>query len=144
VALRLAADLSQIAVTTAIQSLNEDNKRHLASRVSERHMRDAILGRLPRRADIVVNANPNIQIEVASPYPAELTRISASVAAIDLNAIVARYPIRECGIPRAIAIALRFIDVADYQRAVLARLAVDQELRGALTAKFGALAALLA
>ena len=140
---RNANDLLHNAVAASMASLSQEHQLHLASRVSERHVRDAILGRIPRRTDIVANGGQNIQVEVPSSYPAELSRIAALVNANGLNAIIERYPIRESGIPRAIASALRFLDVPDYQRAVLARLTADADLRAVLSRKFGALASAL-
>ena len=133
------------AKTNAIAALDpEETVSHLASRVAERQLRDSLLQHLPSRSDLVSGNSPGISLSLSSPYPAELARLKLLRAGKDLSGIVSRYPVRESRVLDALAKGLRFPGRADYERAVLRLLSLDDALCNALRSKLGALALMLA
>lgn len=92
----------------AVASLNGANKKHLACRLSERVLRDQLLGLLPKGAELSEAGEQDIKMNVPSPFPSELQRIEQSIANEDLDAIIARYPVRESPVLSEVAKALRF------------------------------------
>ena len=120
-----------------------DRMSHLASRIAERQLRDGLLQHLPDRTALLSGAAMPITVSLASPYPAELTRLQALRAASDINAIISRYPVRESGLLDGVARALRFAGRADYEKAALARVGLDPVVSEALRGKLGLLASQL-
>ena len=129
------------SATRAIASLNsEQTVVHLASRIAERQLRETILQHIPRREDLIAGTTSSVSVNVPSTYQAELTRLQSLRDNSDIAGIVSRYPVRESGFLSAIAAGLRFSNRTDYERAVLSRLSVDNELCDSLRSKLGALA----
>lgn len=148
VAQRQAATLSEDsealvarAHAKALLSLKRDGvAEHLASRVAERILRDQILEKIPNRQDMVASEDEELTISVKSPYPEILIHLRSLIDSGDLDAIVARFPIRESGLLSDIAAELRFKGTSDYEKAVLTVLASEKNLLDALLAKLGGLA----
>lgn len=115
-------------------------KEHLASRLSERQVRDMLLSVTPTRQQLMEQTVGDLNVAFRSPYPDELARLTELVERGDLQGIVSRYPIRESGILDGIAKGLRFNGRDDYERAVLTRIGADTALRDALKLKLGNLA----
>jgi hypothetical protein len=129
----------------ALEALNsEDSLMHLASRRAERQLRERVLQHIPERKDLMTAGVAPVSISVASTYPEELERLRRLRDNSDLAGIVARYPVRESGLLDALAKGLRFSGRADYEKAVLSRLSVDDVLCRALRAKLKRLAPKLA
>lgn len=116
---------------------------NLASRIAERQMRDRLLLAMPDRKAMMEGTGGTIQVNLESPYPAELDRINQMIAAEDIEAIVSRYPIRESGMLNAIAKALHFNGRSDYERAALTLIGSSIELQNLLKSKLGKISALL-
>lgn len=139
----LGIDPAQImaeATEAALHMLmSGETTKHLASRLAERQMRDQFLLAMPTR-DALIGGQRNISISVESPYAAELNRINRFIEFKDVDAIISRYPIRESGVLTALAKALRFNGRADYERAALTLIGLDQQLRERLRARLGNLA----
>ncbi|MDO8777309.1 MAG: AAA family ATPase [Burkholderiaceae bacterium] len=134
-------ELLNEAKDTAIESLKgQGKKEHLASRLAERQMRDQLLSAIPTRQQLMAQTVGDLNVAVKSPYPDELARLTALVGTSDIHGIVSRYPVRESGVLDGIAKGLRFNNRDDYERAVLRRVGVDVNLRGALKQKLGNLA----
>jgi hypothetical protein len=137
-----AATLLASARAAALESLRSMGSiEHLAARVAELKLRNAVLKAMPGRSQLTATSSNDISIAVSSPYPTELTRLQSFLASGDLDSIIAKYPIRESQILTALASGLRFRDRGDYERAVLGRLSSDAGLRAALVRKLGRLAA---
>lgn len=132
-------DLVDNALEAALKSVTEENKRHLAGKLSERVIRDTLLKYIPRAADIASADNQEIMVSFTSPYLSEYQRISQHVEDNNLAAIISRYPVRESRILKAIAQALRFPSCDDYERSVLSMLTAEPDLRVAMAAKLGKL-----
>lgn len=132
------------AKAAALQSLSSGNSiEHLAARVAELKLRNEVVSAIPDRRELVQGESESVSISVSSPYQSELTRLRGYVAAGDLDSIIAKYPVRESPALSALAAGLRFRDKADYERAVLARLSSDSQLRAGLVQRLGPLASQL-
>lgn len=105
---------------------------HLAGRLAERQVRDALLAKMPKRGELIAAASPSILISGTSTYPEELARFQGMLVAQDLHGIIARYPVRHSGILKAIAKALKFQSCSDYEAAAITRISSDKKLREAL------------
>ena len=127
------------AQAEALDSLKQDQVNHLASRISERQIRDQLLLALPDRQAIAGNGAGAINVSFTSPYPAELTRLGNLVKKGDLAAIIARYPVRESGVLNAISKKLHFQGRSDFERAALTCIGTDEALRVALRQKLAML-----
>lgn len=125
----------------AIDSLaGRGKKEHLASRLSERQVRDRLLSVMPTRQQLMEQTVGDLSVAFTSPYPDELARLTELIEKEDLQGIVSRYPVRESGILDGIAKGLRFNARGDYEKAVLRRVGVDAGLRDTLRLKLGNLA----
>jgi ABC-type cobalamin/Fe3+-siderophores transport system ATPase subunit len=127
--------LADILVAGIAAAAKQGTAEHLAGRVAERQVRDALLAKMPKREELVAATSPIIQISGRSAYPAELARFHAMLAAKDLHGIIARYPVRHSGILGAVAKALKFQGRTDYETAAVARISSDETLRDALLLK---------
>ncbi len=135
-----AMTMLSTATASALSSLSRnDSMRHLASRVAELKLRDQVLNAIPDCQAIAGQQQGSVSISVASPYQSELARLQNLAAAGDLEAIIAKYPVRESQVLTALAGGLRFRDRADYERSVLARLSSDQRQRDVMGQKLGEL-----
>jgi hypothetical protein len=116
---------------------------HLASRLAERQMRDQIMLQMPSRKSMMEGEAGTVSISIPSPYPVELQRLNALILNEDVEAIVARYPVRESGVLSALAKGLSMPAREEYERAALTRVSMDESLRVCLKAKLGNLASYL-
>jgi ABC-type cobalamin/Fe3+-siderophores transport system ATPase subunit len=138
-AILLASLLKGMLADGIAAAAKQGTPEHLAGRLAERQVRDALLAQMPKRDEIVVAASPVIQISIQSTYPAEVARFKEMVTAGDLFGIIARYPVRYSNILSAIAKALKFQGRSDYEAAALARVSSDKMLREALLQKLAPL-----
>lgn len=135
-----AGELINAAKDAALSSLRAAGTlAHLASRLSERAIRDRLLNAMPSRQSLVADKLNDITVTIDSPYSAELAHLNSLVDAKDVDAIVKRYPVRESGMLKAMADGLRFRGRADYEKAVLTRVGADKNLQKILHRKFGSL-----
>jgi hypothetical protein len=139
----VAACLSQATTDVLAAASANGAAEHLAGRIAERQVRDAIVSTLPNRNDLISASPPTITLSTQSPYPAELARLHAMIAAGDAFGIIGRYPVRHSGILAAVAGALKFANRSDYEAAALARVSSDATLRNVLIAKLNPLSAAL-
>jgi ABC-type cobalamin/Fe3+-siderophores transport system ATPase subunit len=130
-----AAFLANLVDEGIAAAAKEGTPEHLAGRIAERQVRDALLAQMPKRDELVAAASPTIQINGQSAYPVELARFNAMLDAQDLYSIIARYPVRHSGILGTIAKALKFQGCTDYETAAVARISSDETLRDALLLK---------
>lgn len=125
------------AMSAAITALKQNGTAsHLASRIAERKMRDSLMLSLPSR-DAMVQGEGDINVNITSPYPDELALITQMIAEQDVDAVVARYPVRESGVLNALAKGLHFSGRTDYERAALTLTATDEGIRDALRGRLG-------
>lgn len=137
------ADMLNEASQAALKCIDEDRIAYLASRLAERRLRDDVIQRLPDRENLV-SAGSAITLDVTSPYPREYEILRDLVSSKQLSAIVQNYPVRETGVLTALAKSFRFTGRKDYEKAVLTRVGIDENLRSILRNKLGRVAAKLA
>ena len=115
------------AALDVIQKDNEFITRMVARRC-ERRVREAILAKIPDWGKIKTGEYQEISASVASPYPTELKHFKELVAEENLDALVARYPLRESNVFDRIAKALKYTSRKDYEQTVVARVRDDTAL----------------
>ena len=128
----------------AIRSLTPESISHLAGRVAERRFREQVIQHIPDRNSLMTGDSGSVSFSVPSTYPRERQELETLCRNKDVAAIVKRYPVRESGILDALAKGLRFSSRADYEKAVLQRLSIDDELCSIVRSKLGELALKLA
>ena len=134
-------DILSKAKSAAIAALKQSETiEHLASRIAERRMRDALMLSLPSRDSMIQGGAGDINVAITSPYPQELALIAQMISDEDVNAIVSRYPVRESGVLNALAKALHFSSRTDYERAALTIVGLDSDLQLAIKGRLGNLA----
>lgn len=131
--------LADVVAQGSAVAAKQGTAEHLAGRLAERQVRDALLAQMPKREELMADASSTIQISGQSAYPAELARFQTMLATQDLHGIIARYPVRHSGILSAIAKALKFQGRADYETAAVARISMDETLRDTLLLKLAPL-----
>jgi hypothetical protein len=139
----LAGFLAAIVAEGIAAAAKPATAEHLAGRLAERQVRDALLAQMPKRDELITAASPTIQISGQSDYPVELVRFQEMLTAQDIHGIIARYPVRHSGILGAIAKALKFQGRTDYETAAVARVSSDETLRAALLLKLAPLSTAL-
>ncbi|OCX98626.1 MAG: AAA family ATPase [Pseudomonas sp. K35] len=139
-----AEELLSNAKSAAIAALTQPGVvEHLASRIAERQMRDTLMLSLPTRESMIQGGVSDINVSIASPYPQELALINRMISDEDVNAVVARYPVRESGVLNALARGLHFNSRTNYERATLTRIGADEDLQLALKGRLGNLSLVL-
>ena len=130
--------LVSLAKAAAIDSLRGENcMKHLASYVAELKTRSSIMDRIPTGADLAANPAEPVAIDIPNLFDEEMNKIRSLVVSSRYDDLVAKYPIRESGLRRAVAGALRFRDHYDYEKAELGRVARDELLRSAILTRLG-------
>lgn len=133
------ADVSlRNAITAALQAV-EPNVRRLSERVIEASVRQELMSRLPRRADIAHAQIVNVTVDVPAILAEEISRLSQACAEEDLGLITARYPIRETPALREIAVRLGFQGRSQYEAAVRKLLMDDDDAITEIRSLFGQL-----
>lgn len=133
-----ASDLVLAANTEALRILNNASIDHLAGRVAERRMRDAVLASMPDREQLV--AGNLIEMRVDNPYPQERARLQDFVNESNLADVIRNYPIKFSGVRSAIARALHQATREDYERVLLQQVSERLDLRNQLRRELGVVA----
>lgn len=119
----------QEAKCKALDALAQNNiAENMAALLCTRKVKEQFLRKIPGKHAVMSNANGEITLTVKSPYCVELDRFKEMLNNKDLDAIVARYPVRQSAIRREIAEALRLRTASDYEQTALARILDDQTL----------------
>ena len=114
-----------------------DIPERMTARRCERQVRNSMMSQLPTWKRVKDNASCTIIVD--SPYPDELSRFQELVAARELDGLVARYPLRESNVFKAIANALKCQNRGDYERMVISRILKDDDLAQRLKQRIGPL-----
>lgn len=118
-----------------------DIMENMASLLCVRKVKEQFLSQMPDRNLIKGNPSAVITLSVTSPYDAETNTFKELLNKQELDAIVARYPIRQSPVPNEIAKALSLRHQNDYERNVLARVQGSQDLADKLRQRVGILTA---
>ena len=118
-----------------------DLVERMAARRCESVVRNMILQQIPSWKSIITK--PMTSIEITAPYQKELYRIKQLVEEEKLDDLVARYPLRESGMLEEIAKALNLTGRNTYERTLISRIGVDEDLHQSLKQRIGPLAEVL-
>ena len=126
--------LIELAKTKALDVLKQnDLSERMAARRSQRQLQDRMLSKIPSWKELVnSNTDPSLVVRVDSPYPEELKHFKKLVAAEKLDALFARYSLRESPVFNEIARALECPGKSNYQKMVLALVRTDENLASKL------------
>ena len=139
-------EMISTAVRNSLSAIASENSlaERMAARRSERGVRN-LIERLTPDWRIIMQSNECLEMPttVESPYPRELTQFNELVNSGDWNGLIARYPLRESKALARIAHTTRCIDMADYERMVVARVREDDDLARKLKDRIKPLSELL-
>ena len=116
----------------------------MAARRCERTVRNLMLSVIPDWRKIQAS-DEKLQIAecIDSPYPEELKHFNQLVASRNLDALVARYPLRDSRAFNVIAACLKCCDKDAYQKMALSRIRADADLARNLKQRISALSKVL-
>jgi hypothetical protein len=118
--------LTNQARATALQALRDDSApKRLAAALALSVLRRRVLEKLPTSID---TTSASVTINIPSPYPEILSRISALLDAGDLDSLIRLVPIRDTALRTKVARSLRFQNSADYETAARVRIREDAAL----------------
>ena len=139
-----ADEMIESATRKALDALAQDGlAERMAARRCERQVRDRMLSQLPDWRSIKTNSGSEFRISMESPYADEVTCFKKLVAGGELDDLVARYPLRESNVFKAISQALECTSRNTYEQTLLTRLRDDMTLQQSLKKRIGPLAAAL-
>jgi len=107
--------------------------------VAETSIRQDLMSKLPKRADIAQAKILTVTINVPTVVAAEVTRLTEACDATNLQDVIARYPVRETPALDRIATNLGFQGRTQYESAVRKLLMDDGDALSALQNLFSTL-----
>lgn len=113
----------------------------LAERVAEKAVREVVFQHLPQREDIAARKPVEVSVDVAKVVDAERGRIQCAIDSANVEALIARYPMRETPALTGIARAIGFQGRTQYESAVLKMLRDDAVALAEVRTLFGRLTA---
>ena len=126
------------AKTAALAAINGHADR-MTERVAEKAIRAEVFRNIPGQAEVKAKQKFNLSIDIAALVAAERARFDTAVAADDLEALIARYPVRETQALSKIAENLGFQDRDQYESAVQKLLIDDSTAVTFIRSLFGTL-----
>ena len=137
---RDADTMRDSALQAAFDALGEIGlAERMAARRCERLVRDQITSQAPDWKTIRDQALSAFQISLKSPFQDELTRFRELLEARAFDQLVARYPLRDSRVFKAIAGALEFSKRDLYEQTLIARIQSDAVLVEKLKERIGPL-----
>ena len=124
-------EMISAAVQNALSAIADESglPERMAARRSEGLVRGRIENLTPDWRSIMESGEHlEMPQAVESPYPSKLAQFRELVAAGDLHALIARYPLRQSNVFDRIAQTMRCADRADYERMLVARTREDNDL----------------
>ena len=139
-----ANGVAEAAKECALEHLKDNEfMERMAARRCEHRVRSEILSWMPAWKAIRAQDKPSLHVEISNPYAAELEHIKLLIQRRDLDALVARYPLRESRVFDSVAKSLMFRGRKAYERAALVRVRKDKRLAQALRHRMRTLAVAL-
>ena len=136
-----AKGMVQDAKCQAINALKATGTAdHMADHLCGRRTEAKIIKKFRCKKLVRGDANGQAIVKVPSSHQDEVAEFKRLLNAEDLDAITARYPVRESRLPGVIARALKHRTPSDYQQAVLARIPGNTALVNSLRQKIEPLA----
>ena len=113
----------------ALQSLESESvAEKMVSVRCMQHLRNQAQSKVPKWEDVKTNTKKTIEISIPSPMSREKSHFDTLLSNKDLNALVARYPIKKSPIPDKIADALHLQNRHDYEQALLTQARANLDL----------------
>ena len=132
--------LRSSALQSAFNALGESGlAERMAARRCEHIVRDQITSESPDWKTIRDQEQSEFQISLKSPFQDELTRYRELSKAGAFDQLVARYPLRDSRVFKAIAVALEFSKRELYEQTLIARIQSDTVLAEKLRDRIGPL-----
>ncbi len=139
-----AQDLVREARERALTEIRTPGfKEHMAALRCERFVRDKVQRELPQAKDLKLTQDQPINIEIPNPLKGELDNFDRYLSTANLDALIARYPVRASGVFGNIADALLCKKRKDYERILVAQIAKNPELAQKIRRRVGPLAVAL-
>lgn len=132
--------LVSVAISNACELVGLNAKR-LAAKAVAKIARRTIMAQLPTAKEIESAPDINISVPIAEKLETEVEKLRGLVQDKNWLALVSHYPVRETGALKAIAVALGFSNVVDYERAVRTMLQLDDVVLNEVSGWFGELGA---
>ncbi|MDR7027074.1 AAA family ATPase [Rhizobium rosettiformans] len=130
-----ALEQARVAAIAAIKP----HIQRLSERVVEASIRQDLMSKLPKRADIAQAEVLAITIDISSVVAAEVARLTEACDAANLQEVIARYPVRETPALDRIATNLGFQGKSQYESAVRKLLMDDSAALSAMQNLFNTL-----
>ncbi len=125
-------DLLNKVRANALKSLSEPGTLdHLAAVVATAEIRRHLVEAAPPQAQVAADPAP-IELSLENPFLTERQRLERLVNASDLDAIVARYPVRDSGFRGRVVESLGYTSADQLQAAVRHQLTDDEVLLAAI------------
>ena len=105
------------AQTAALAAIKGQADR-MSEKLAEKAIRAEVFRHIPGKAEVRAGLPFNLSIDIADSVATERTRLDAALVANDLEALIARYPVRETPALSQIAEHLGFQDRDQYESAV--------------------------
>lgn len=122
-------------ISRFIEKISQNNvSSNLASKVAERHLRETVFSKLPKRNDLK-SSEDRFSIEFENPFPTELQALKNLIKDRNYSDIVSRYPIRESGALKDMANELRFNSNEQLEKAIITRIQQSDTLQETLRNK---------
>jgi ABC-type cobalamin/Fe3+-siderophores transport system ATPase subunit len=99
----------------------------LAAKVTEKEIRERLLGMLPSHTAIAIGNSISIDIDVNEFLQQEIVRLTAALDRHDVLTAISHYPVRETGALNEIVNQLGFQTRGQYEKAVIKLLLDDQD-----------------
>ncbi len=132
------AELLHQAKENALSVLSNHRDR-LAWRRCYFEIRQRAIREITKLEEISESHTNPIEISFPSPFTEELKRFQASMEKRDIDALIARYPVRETGLLDRIAKAFHYQTSNDYESAVVACVKNDEQFRQDLKSRLPAI-----
>ncbi len=123
------------AAKTAILNNIRTHKNRMCAKLCESKVKEMISP--PTWTEIQTMPTFSQQIDIQALFNAEKAKLDTLIAAGDVDGLIQRYPIREAGIPNAVARALHFQERTHYESAVRKLLVDDEDIRNYVRGMFG-------
>ncbi|MDT6960155.1 AAA family ATPase [Cupriavidus sp. SZY C1] len=112
------------------------NAERLAGRAVEKRVRDEIMSFLPTSKDVQAGQKHVIEFDLGEKVAVELEAIKQALGDKSAETLISRYPIRETGALKGIAVAFGFPGHEQYESAVLTMLADEVDALSAVRGMF--------
>ena len=118
----------------------KQHRDRLCARMIERKVKHKILNAAPSHKYIAENNVFTVNLDLQSHLEQEYVKFDAFTAANDIRGLIQRYPAKETGALRDIALKLGFQNNGKYEMAVRKVLVDDDEARNIIKGSLGDLA----